>query len=79
MLEDTRFDVRTDRLSTSECSNMRMLEEKCWPMLDENFDRNQTSSNIVQHDPTLPNMSQQCSNEDNMLCVTMLHPFKRAP
>ena len=43
-----------DRLSTNECSHMRMLEEKYWPM----FDRNQTSCNIVQHDPTLPNMFQ---------------------
>ena len=46
------------RLGTSECPQVRMLEEKCWPMLDEKFDRNQTSSNIFQHDPTLPNMSQ---------------------
>ena len=47
------------RLGTSECSQVRMLEEKCWPMLDEKFDRNQTSStDIFQHDPTLPNMSQ---------------------
>ena len=48
--------THTDRLSTNECSRMRMLKEKCWAMLDEKFDRNKTSSNIVQHDPTLPNM-----------------------
>ena len=46
------------RLGVSECQQVRMLEEKCWPMLDEKVDRNQTLSNIFQHDPTLPNMSQ---------------------
>ena len=47
-----------DRLNSNECSHMRMLKEKCWPMLDEKFDRNQTLANIVQHDPTSPNICQ---------------------
>ena len=59
MLEDTRFDVH------GQTEHMRMLDEKCWPMLDENIDRNQTSSNIVKQVP------KWCSNEDNMLCPTM--------
>ena len=29
--------THTDRLSTNECSRMRMLKEKCWAMLDEKF------------------------------------------
>ena len=56
-----------DRLSTSECSHVRMLEEKCWPMLDEKFDRNQ--SNIVQHDPSLPNMSQHGVQSKTTCCA----------
>ena len=64
-------------------SHMRMLEGKCWPMLDEKFDRNQTLSNIVQHDPTLPNMvfkrrQHVVPNNVGWCCPKMLHPFKRA-
>ena len=62
-----------NRMCTSECLQVRLLEQKCWSMLDEKFDRNQTSSNIFQHDTTSINMSTTwCLNEDNMLRPTML-------
>ena len=45
-----------ERMGTSEYPQVRMLEEKCWPMLGEKCDRNPTSSNTIQHCPTCPNM-----------------------
>ena len=72
----------TERLGTSEWPQVLMLEEKCWPMLDEKFDRNQTSSNIFQHEPTLPNIvfKRRHVVANNVGCCrpNMLHPFKRA-
>ena len=62
-----------------------MLDEKCWPMLGQKFDRNQTltSTNTISHRPTCPNMvfkqrQHVVPNSVGLCCPKMLHPFKRA-
>ena len=42
-------------------------ERKCWTMLDEKFKQSQTSSNIVQHRPTLSNMF-DCAVQTGQTC-----------
>ena len=52
-------------------------------MLDEKFEQNQTWSNIIQHNATIPNMvfkrTQHVGHNNVGWCWSnMLHPFKQA-
>jgi hypothetical protein len=56
---------------------------KCWTMLDEKFEQNQTWSNIIQHNATISNMvfkrTQHVGHNNVGWCwYNMLHPFKQA-
>ena len=56
---------------------------KCWTILDEKFEQNQTWSNIIQHNATISNMvfkrTQHVGHNNVGWCwYNMLHPFKQA-